>query len=92
MTPARRHISIVADLGCVIHREFLDERVSPEVHHIAEGSGRRSDFMVVGLCFECHRGAGGFHHNPKGFLRRYKLPTEYHLLDLVNRFRAQDGT
>ena len=92
MSLAKRHMNIVASLGCVICRRDLGLRTLPEVHHVAEGSGKRSDFMTAGLCLEHHKGATGLHGmGPKAFLRLFKLPTEYHLLDLVNKFRAEDG-
>jgi hypothetical protein len=92
MSLAKRHMDIVASLGCVICRRDLGLRTPPEVHHVAEGSGKRSDFMTAGLCLEHHKGATGLHGmGPKAFLRLFKLPTEYHLLDLVNKFRAEDG-
>lgn len=85
-----RHHDVVRGLGCVIHREFHGIRIPPSNHHIAEGSGKRSEYMIAGLCPECHTGPGGFHSAPKTFLRLYRLPTEYHLLLLVNKFRAED--
>lgn len=87
----QRHHDIVRSLGCVIHREFFSVRIEPSIHHIAEGSGVRSEFMVAGLCPDCHTGTEGFHSAPKVFLRMYRLATEYHLLLLVNKFRAIDG-
>lgn len=48
-TPAQRHMGIVAGLGCVICRRDTGERVPCQVHHIAEGSGQRSDYMTAGL-------------------------------------------
>ncbi len=87
----QRHHDIVRALGCVICREFLSERTAPSVHHIAEGSGLRSEYLVAGLCPLHHKDSGyGFHDGPKTFLRLYRLPTEYHLLLLVNKFRAED--
>lgn len=86
----KRHMDIVARLGCVICREYLGEMTAPQVHHIAEGSGLRSSYMTAGLCPWHHKGGGGFHEHEKEFLARYKLPTEYHLLLLVNKFRAED--
>lgn len=83
-------MDIVARLGCVICREYLGDMTAPDVHHIAEGSGVRSSYMTAGLCPWHHKGAAGFHGAPKLFLARYKLPTEYHLLMLVNKFRAED--
>lgn len=90
MNAGQRHMDIVARLGCVICREFLCVMTPPEVHHIAQGSEDRSPFMTAGLCPEHHKGAGGFHIMQKRFLILYNLPTEYHLLLLVNKFRAED--
>lgn len=91
MTPEQKYMGIVASLGCVIHREFFNVKIDCEVHHIAEGSGKRSDFMVAGLCKECHTDGFSFHRNGKTFLDTYKLPTEYHLMLLVNKYRIKDG-
>lgn len=87
------HKSIVAGLGCVITRRDTGEVVPCEVHHIAEGSGKRSNFMVAGLTTDLHRTPGlGIHGmGVKSWLMRHDLPTEYHLLELVNKFRAEDG-
>lgn len=91
MTNAEKHHhEIVRSLGCVICRQFLLTMTQPSIHHIAEGSGKRSEFMIAGLCPSCHVGPGGFHTAPRAFLRVYGLPTEYHLLLLVNKFRAED--
>ena len=87
----QKYRSIVAGLGCVICREFLNEHTEPCLHHIAQGSGLRSEYFICGLCPEHHTGASGFHSSPRNFLRLYKLPTEYHLLELVNKFRAEDN-
>lgn len=90
-THAQRHMGIVAGLGCVICRRDTGERVPCQVHHIAEGSGKTSDFMTAGLCDDHHEGGIGIHGmGVKAFLRLFKLPSEFHLLDLVNRFRAED--
>ena len=89
MTP-RDHMYDVASIGCVICREFNGVYSQASIHHIAEGSGKRSDFMVAGLCYEHHQGSGGLHGmGPKAFLSLYKLPTEYHLLGLVNKWRGR---
>jgi hypothetical protein len=90
--PEKTHVDAVARIGCVICREFYATQTDCEIHHIGEGSGHRSNFMVAGLCQSHHRESAGLHGmGVKAFLRLYKLPTEYHLLDLVNKFRAQDG-
>lgn len=87
----QRHHDIVRSLDCVICREFYGVRTPASVHHIAEGSGLRSEYMVAPLCPDHHKnGSEGFHDAPKVFLRVYRLPTEYHLLLLVNKFRAED--
>lgn len=87
----QRHHDIVRSLGCVICREYFNMRNPPSNHHVAEGSGERSEYMIAPLCPPHHTGPGGFHDGPKTFLRVYALPTEYHLLLLVNKFRAEDG-
>lgn len=95
MTKAeRRYHDIVRSLGCVICREFFGVRTPPEVHHVAEGSSKRYEYMVAGLCFEHHQGATGIHglgSGPKAFLMRFRLASEYSLLGLVNQFRMEDG-
>jgi hypothetical protein len=87
----QRHHDIVRGLDCVICREFFGSRTPASIHHIAEGSGHRSEWMIAPLCHSHHQGRGGFHDEPKTFLRVYRFPTEYHLLLLVNKFRAEDG-
>lgn len=87
----QRHHDILRCLGCVICREFHGGVITPpSIHHIAVGSGLRSEFMTAPLCYPHHQGPEGFHEAPKAFLRVYRLPTEYHLLLLVNKFRAED--
>ena len=77
MTPALRHKIKVAGLGCVVCRRlgFSDSPV--ELHHIAEGSGLRSDFAIAPLCAEHHRGVSGFHGmGTRGFCALYRVPGE----------------
>ena len=92
MTKEQKHMGIVAQIGCVICRHTTGEKTDPHVHHIAEGSGRRSDFMTAGLCYEHHKGFLGIHGmGSKKWLMMFNLPSEYHLLGLVNEYRAIDG-
>ena len=86
-------MSLVSSTGCVICREITGERVPGHVHHIAEGSGARNDFMVACLCEIHHLSPGvGLHGmGVKAFLNLYRLPTEYHLMGLVNKFLIEDG-
>lgn len=88
----KRHMDIVARVGCVICREYFGVITPPDVHHVAQGSEDRSPYRTAGLCYEHHKGATGIHgpKGPKTFLRVFRLPTEYHLLGLVNKFRAED--
>lgn len=75
----------IATVGCVVCRRLgtptLGARI--ELHHIAEGSGLRSDYAAVPLCSEHHRGNSGVHGmGTKGFCKLYRLPgeSEYGLL------------
>lgn len=81
-----KHLGNVASAGCVIGNRKLGQCSGRlELHHVAEGSGERSDYATVGLCEEHHRGQSGIHGlGSKAFLRLYKLPTEYHLLIWAN--------
>lgn len=87
-----RHMAMVASLGCVICRRDTGEIVPCEVHHVAEGTSHKDDFMTAGLCFGHHRGGGiGLHGiGVKAFCRLFRLASEFDLLGLVNRFRAED--
>lgn len=89
----KEHMKKVASTGCIICREWHDARTPGEVHHIADGSNPRSDFMVACLCPEHHRGQSyGLHgRGVKHFCRQYRLPNEYYLLDLQNKFIAIDS-
>lgn len=88
MTPAQRHMALVASAGCVIGNRKMGQcqgRVT--VHHVAEGSGIRSDFATVGLCEEHHQGGTGLHGlSPRTFCRIYRPPgeCEWGLLAWVN--------
>ena len=46
--------------------------------------------FTTGVMVEGVDSGEGFHDAPKVFLRQWRLPTEYHLLLLVNKFRAED--
>lgn len=85
---AKTHMGIVASVGCVICREYLGCESPAEVHHVAEGSSKRSDYMTVGLCPEHHRGSSGLHGmGVKAFCNLYRLANEFALLGLVNKWR-----
>lgn len=89
----KHHMQRVAESGCVIgNRQLAQCEGRNEVHHVAEGSGLRSDFSVACLCSEHHRGASGLHGlGTKAFVRLYRLPgeTEYGLLVWQNEDLAK---
>lgn len=78
MTPSKLHMSLVAAAGCAIGNRGLGGCEGPvEVHHVAEGSGVRSDYAVSGLCSGHHRGSAGLHGmGVKAFCRLYRPPGE----------------
>lgn len=86
-----RHMERVAALGCVICRRLYGSYSPAQLHHVAEGSGLRSNFAVVGLCEEHHTGSSGFHKMGKQFLKLYRVPgeSEYGLLVMVNEDLAR---
>jgi hypothetical protein len=74
----KRHMGRVAESGCLIGNRALGQcEGRNEVHHVAEGSGQRSDFGTVCLCSEHHRGSSGLHGmGVKAFVRLYRVPGE----------------
>jgi hypothetical protein len=68
----------VAGLGCVICRRLGFGYVPAELHHIAEGSGLRSNFAVAPLCPDASRRAPPRHrlprHGHRALLRRVPRP------------------
>lgn len=71
-------MAIVAAAGCVIGNRALALCAGAvEVHHVAEGSSKRSDFATVGLCREHHQGKSGFHGlRAERFCKLYRVPWE----------------
>jgi len=83
----KRHLSKVAEIGCIICYNAGYPQTPAEIHHI-RGIGlglgvRNSHFNVVGLCPIHHRGNIGYHGmGRKAFERKYKT-TEQQLLEQV---------
>lgn len=75
-------MELVSSLGCCVCRRLGHGYVPAQVHHVAEGSGKRSPWSVVPLCPEHHTGSSGFHRRGKGFLAQFRVPgeSEYGLL------------
>lgn len=85
--PAKRHMDKVSHLGCCVCRRYGHQMGQTELHHIAVGTGQRSDYAVVPLCEDHHRGKAGLHGmGTKKFCVLYRPPgdCEYGLLVWVN--------
>ncbi|WP_371263912.1 hypothetical protein [Nitrosomonas sp. Nm58] len=84
-------MSAVASTCCVICREFDGVRTPGQVHHVADGSNPRSSFMTICLCESHHVGHVGLHGmGPKKFCKLFRLPNEFYLLGLQNKYLAID--
>ena len=53
-----------------------------EAHHVKDGGKARSDFRVIPLCYECHRGQHGYHNAKRSWRARYGLDCD--LLPIVD--------
>jgi hypothetical protein len=92
VSPESKHMRLVADIGCVICLEKMGVHTTAEIHHVAEGSEPRSDFMVAPLCPEHHRGQMGIHGmGVRAFCSFYELSNEFALLGLVNKWLARSS-
>ncbi|HJV52831.1 MAG TPA: Ref family recombination enhancement nuclease [Noviherbaspirillum sp.] len=73
----KNHMNAVANIGCILCRHMDLGTTAAELHHVREGQGmaqRASNFLVVPLCPEHHRGASGLHGlGTRGFYTRYRL-------------------
>ena len=79
---AERHMERVAELGCILCHHVGHGYTPCELHHIYD-TAEKSDFLVIGLCPEHHRGKTGFHGmGERAFNRTYKT-SETHLLAKV---------
>lgn len=76
MTPEKYHMGLVAQTGCIVCRRLGNGWVPGQVHHVAEGSSKRSDFATVCLCPAHHDGKGGFHRLHDTFLKLFHVPWE----------------
>lgn len=65
----------VRALGCVVCRRFGYTGTPVAAHHVATGSGKRSPWALVPLCYEHHQGGAGLHGmGSKAFCRLYRPP------------------
>jgi len=99
----RRYMDRVASLGCLVCRRLYGRFTPADLHHVAEHSGKRSNFAVAPLCginYEDHHdgrqtGGAGFHRlGTKAFCALYRVPgeTEWGLLQWVNEDLARNAT
>lgn len=73
---AREHMARVAALPCLVCGAW-----PVEVHHVTGDKKRRSDFRVIPLCYECHRGSNGYHTTKASWVA--KNGPDYLMLDVV---------
>jgi len=71
----KKHMSAVAELGCLVCRRMGYLNTPAEIHHKRAGTGagsRASYLNVIPLCPEHHRGNTGLHGlGSKGFVKHY---------------------
>lgn len=85
-------MGLIASMPCVVCARIGGAGMPVEVHHVAEGSGLRSEWATVPLCPEHHRGKSGLHGmGTKAFCALYRPPgeTEWGLLAWVNQDREE---
>jgi hypothetical protein len=74
---SKRHLTRLAEIGCILCRHLGAAGTPAEIHHLREGQGaaqRGSDWTAIPLCPEHHRGASGLHGlGTRGFAARYRL-------------------
>lgn len=82
----RRHMSRVAEIGCILCIRLGYGETPAELHHIRRGAGmgmRSSHMSVIPLCPEHHRGNSGVHGlGVKGFEKKYGC-SEADLLEII---------
>ena len=71
----KKHMSKVAALGCILCKRIGYEGTPAELHHPRRGTGlgqRASNYDVIPLCPEHHRGNTGMHGlGTKGFPKHW---------------------
>lgn len=82
---AKRHLSRVAALGCVICRRLGMSDTPAEIHHprFAAGMAQRArDWLAIPACPEHHRGPRGI-HGDRSVLRQIKCDEPDLLADVI---------
>ncbi len=92
----KRHMSLVAELGCAVCRRMGYEGTPAELHHkrSGTGAGRRSSHMeVIPLCPEHHRGNTGLHGlGTKGFPKHWGFDENDLLEDVAKLLDSRENT
>jgi hypothetical protein len=66
---------ILRRLPCVVCARYEATGEPPALHHVAEGSGIRSEFGKVPICYTHHQGALGIHGlGSKAFILMFRPP------------------
>ena len=81
----REYLNRVASIGCILCRHLELGETPAEIHHVENVRDGLSDYAVVPLCTEHHRGETGVHGlSRRGFEAAYKL-TDVDLLAMTAR-------
>lgn len=82
----KKHMSQVAELGCMVCLRMGYQGTPAELHHKRAGTGagrRSSHFDVIPLCPEHHRGKTGLHGlGTKGFVKHWGYDEDDLLTDV----------
>jgi hypothetical protein len=82
----KQHMSKVAEIGCILCKHLELGETPAELHHPRTGTGaglRASNWDVIPLCPEHHRGNSGLHGMGRKAFEKYYGITELGLLDKV---------
>ena len=88
---AKRHLSRVASLGCVVCRRLGFSDVPAEIHHPRFAAGmaqRASDWLALPICAEHHRGSRGI-HGDRSVLRQIKCDEPALLADVIELLNGE---
>lgn len=84
----KRYMREVAEMGCIVCKRMGYPETPAELHHPRAGTGagrRASDWDVIPLCPEHHRGKTGVHGlGTKGFVKYWGFDEQ----DLLSEVRS----
>lgn len=84
----REHLNAVAEQGCVLCQHLGYGKTPAEIHHLRHGMGmaqRNSNYNVIPLCPEHHRGSTGYHGLGRREFERVYGVTELDLLAMSQK-------